>query len=139
MHISRGERVELNALFLNVFKRSISFTVLISVVVALIAFVLSRIDLSIMRRVAEPEVIASLAAVCVINCVVFSFATYMRAHREEPMLPVSVVSGLATALIAYFGSMHSVLLMSFGYLIMTLVLALPWSMHLFMRYFRRIS
>ncbi len=137
MHISRKERQMLNALFLSVFKRSIIFAVGASVVVCAVAFVLARLDLHFMRRVADPAVIAILAAVCVINCVIFSVATYMRAHREEPMLPLSVASGLATALIAYFGSMHSVLLMSIAYLVMNLTLALPWSMRLFLQYFRR--
>jgi hypothetical protein len=63
----------------------------------------------------------------------------MRAHREEPMLPVSVASGAATATIAYFGSIHSVLLMSIGYLIMNLLLVLPWSVRLFLRYFHRTT
>lgn len=139
MHISRGERRELNALFLGVFKRSIVFTTLASATVALVAYGLASHELPFMRRVAEPTIVASLASVCIINCVIFSVASYMRAHREEPMLPVSVASGLTTALIAYFGSMHSVLLMSVGYLVMNLILALPWSMHLFMRYFRRTS
>ncbi|WP_431288687.1 hypothetical protein [Roseateles chitinivorans] len=139
MQISRGERRKLNALFLSVFKRSIAFTTLASMTVAVVAFSLANHGLHFMQRVAEPGIIASLAAVCIINCVIFSVATYMRAHREEPMLPVSVASGLATAFIAYVGSMHSVLLMSVGYLVMNLLLALPWSMHLFMRYFRRTT
>lgn len=139
MHISRGERSELNILFLSVFKRSFIFTTIASLTVSAIAYALAGTEISLMERVAEPAVIACLGAVCIVNCVIFSVATYMRAHREEPMLPVSVTSGVATALIAYFGSMHSVLLMSVSYFIMNLLLALPWSVHLFMRYFRRAS
>jgi hypothetical protein len=136
MHISRGERREVNALFVYVFKRSIAFTALASLAVALAAIALSIYGLPAMKRVADPMIIACLSSVSIINCVIFSVAIYMRAHREEPMLPVSVATGLATAIIAYFGSIHSVLLMSVGYLVLNLFLALPWSLHLFMRYFR---
>lgn len=137
MHISRGERGALNALFMHVFKRSMVFTALASVAVCSATYVLAAMDLAFMHRVAEPAVIACLGAVCVVNCAIFSVATYMRAHREEPMLPVSVASGITTALIAYFGSMRGVLPMSVGYLVMNLALALPWSMGLFVRYYRR--
>jgi hypothetical protein len=139
MHISRGERTALNTLFLRVFKRSLTFTIIASISVCAAAYILADRGITVMQRAAEPSVIACLALVCIINCIVFSVATYMRAHREEPMLPVSVVAGAATALIAYFGSMHSVFLMSVAYLLMNLLLSLPWSLHLFMQYYRRIA
>jgi len=137
MLISRGERHELNALFLTVFKQSLAFTALASVAVVGVSYVLEGAGVSFMARVAQTAVIACLGAVCIVNCVVFSVATYMRAHREEPMLSVSVTAGLTTAAIAYLGSMHSVLLMSICYLGMNLLLILPWSIFLFMRYYRR--
>lgn len=136
MHISRGERRELNELFFHVFRRSIVFTTLVSITLTLVAFAFSIHGLPAMQRISDPMIITCLSIVCITNCVIFSMATYMRAHREEPMLPVSVASGLAIAIIAYFGSKHSVITMSVGYLVVNLTLALPWSLCLFMRYFR---
>jgi hypothetical protein len=138
MHISRGEREALNILFVSLLKRSAGFTAIVSLMVVMVVFALASFELSFMTRIAEPAVITCLAMVCIINSAIFSMAIYMRAHREEPMLPVSMASGALTALIAYLGSIHSVLLMSVGYLLITVVMVLPWTLHLFMRYFRRL-
>lgn len=137
MHISRGERTALNALFLAVLKRSLAFTASASIAVVATALVLDHADLRFMDRISDPAVIASLGIVCLLNCIIFSVATYMRAHREEPMLAVSVTTGIGTALIAYFGSIQSVTAMSAGYVLFIALVALPWSLNLFMRYFKR--
>lgn len=138
-HISRGERKALNSLFRHVFVRSIVFTFFASAATVASVFVLSTVQPAVASRIADPVTIAFLGGVCVINCIVFSVATYMRAHREEPMLPVSVACGILTGLIAYFGSMHSVAVMTGAYLVMNLTVALPWSLHLFFGYLRRRS
>lgn len=139
MHISRGERSELNTLFLVVFKRSIVFTSVASLSVIVLAYSLSSHGAAFMGRIAEPSAIACLGLVCILNCVVFSVATYMRAHKEEPMLAVSIAMGIGTALIAYFGSMSSVSLMCLGYFLLNVFVALPWSLKLFLGFYRRGS
>jgi hypothetical protein len=137
MHISLGERADLNSLFIGVFLRSLAFTTLASAAVVLGAALLTKLGIPQMARIAGTDVLISLALVCIANTAIFSMATYMRAHREEPMLPVSVVGGIATALVAWFGSLSSVLVMSILYAALTLFLSLPWSIALFMRYYRR--
>lgn len=139
MLISRGQRLELNTLFVGVFKRSMIFTAAASLAVIMGTYLLSVTGWAFMSRIADIGVIACLGIVCIVNCIVFSVATFMRAHREEPMLPVSVAAGIGTAAIAYWGSMHSILLMSFFYLALNLFMVLPWSALLFRRYFRRTA
>lgn len=138
MHISRGERAELNRLFLGVFKRSFIFTVLAVSAIVIGDVVLTGAGVRQMSRIAAPGVMACLALVCVANCVIFSFAAYMRAHREEPMLFVSVAGGIATGFVAYFGSRVSVLTMSMMYAALTACVLLPWTAALFLRYYRRM-
>jgi hypothetical protein len=53
------------------------------------------------------------------------------------MLVVSIVGGIATALVAYWGSRLNVLTMSVLYAILTIFIVLPWSTALFWRYYRR--
>jgi hypothetical protein len=65
-------------------------------------------------------------------------AAYMRAHREEPMLPVSVVTGLLTAVVAYFGSRVGILPMMLLYAAVATFVTLPWTSVLFGRYYKRI-
>lgn len=135
-YISRGDKQGLNATFMAAFKRSVAFTVAASGFVVTAIYVLNKLEIYIAQRMADLVVSACLAGVCVITCVVYCLATYMRAHKKEPMLAVSVVSGVATACVAYFSSQYSVHLMSIAYLLLNLLLVLPWTVLLFDRYFR---
>jgi len=137
MHVSRGERPELNAVFLAVLKRSFFFTGTVITILLLAVWGLTAANVPQALRISAPPVLACLAVVCLSNCVIFSAAAYMRAHREEPMLPVSVFGGLATVGIAYFGSQQSVFAMSLGYAALTSCVLLPWTLVLLTRYYRR--
>ncbi len=137
MHIARGERLELNALFRAVLLRSVVFTTVVAACIVLTLAGLDALGVPLMKRIASPSVLACLAVVCAANSIIFSVAAYMRAHREEPMLVVSLFGAVATALIAYFGSMYNVLIMSILYATLTGGVLLPWCLVLFFRYYRR--
>lgn len=137
MHVSRHERSELNAVFRAVLKRSFVFTSVAVGVLLVAVWGLRSAGVAQATRISDLPVLACLAAVCLANCVIFSAAAYMRAHREEPMLAVSVFGGIATAGIAYVGSQDSVLMMSMGYAALTICILLPWTLLLLSRYYRR--
>lgn len=137
MHIARSERVELNTLFRAVLLRSVVFTATVAACVVFAVALLYHFEVQEMRRIADPAVLLCLAIVCIANSIIFSVAAYMRAHREEPMLPVSMIGALLTVLIAYFGSANSVLVMSMLYALLTCGVLLPWSLWLFFHYYRR--
>lgn len=137
MHISRGEQGELNALFKAVARRSILATTLMSVGVVIVAWLLANFGVPMMSRIASPDVLTGLALVTVANSIVFAAAVYMRAHREEPMLSVSVVTGLLTAVSAYFGSRMGVLPMVLFYVVITIGVTLPWTIWLLTGYFKK--
>jgi hypothetical protein len=48
-------------------------------------------------RVLPPPAFAALMATIVLNHIVFSEAIYLRAHKREPFLPVSITVGILTA------------------------------------------
>lgn len=134
MLISRGERQSLDSLFRAVCIRSLAFTTLASIGVVALAYMLTSMHVRIMTRIAVPEVLVFLAIVCVLNGFIFAAAAYMRAHREEPMLPQSIVMGLATAAVAYFGSHLGVLTMVALYAAITAFIGVPWTAWLFRKY-----
>ncbi len=137
MHIARGERRELNALFKFVVRRSIAVTTFMSFGVVSVAWLLASLGVPVMSRIASLGVLTCIALVTAANSMVFAAAVYMRAHREEPMLPVSVVTGILTAVSAYFGSRMGVLPMVVIYAVITVCLSLPWTAWLFRGYFKR--
>ena len=137
MHIARGERRELNNLFKALVLRSTVITALMSAGVVGVAWYLDTLGLQVMMRIASPSVLAVLALITVTNSIVFAGAVYMRAHREEPMLSVSIVVGLLTAGAVYFGSSISVLRMALYYAGISFFVSLPWTIWLFLSYFNR--
>ncbi|GAA0751475.1 hypothetical protein GCM10009107_24230 [Ideonella azotifigens] len=139
MHISRGERAALNALFGNVLLRSCVATALLSTLVAGGAALLAVAGVPAMARIASPAVLACLAWATVVNSVVFGAAAFMRAHREEPMLPVSIVTAVLTAAAAWFGSRVGVLPMMLLYAVVPTFVTLPWTLMLLSRYLKRTA
>jgi hypothetical protein len=84
-------------------------------------------------------VVICLAVVNLVNCFIFAAAAYMRAHKEEPMMLVSLVTGLATLAAAATGSMYGVFTMMALYAIINVCVALPWTMVLFKRYYLKAA
>ena len=139
MHIARGERRELNILFKALFLRSTVVIALTSGGVVLLAWYLNQIGLPLMMRIASPSVLVVLAIITIVNSMVFAMAIYMRAHREEPMLTQSIVGGLLVACAVYTGSIYGVLTMMFLYMLIAILISLPWTIWLFSKYAKRTN
>lgn len=137
MYVSRGERASLNAIFRHVALRSTLFTALVCTCIVVGAIVMTWLGVPLMKRLAPPPVLAVLALVTIVNSMVFAAATYMRAHREEPMLATSVVTGILTGLAAWYGARLGLLPMMSLYLAVSLFVSVPWTAALFVRYYRR--
>lgn len=139
MHISRNEKSALNALFKNTLSRAVLVTAILCGGVVVVAWVLTRLKVSSMSRLASLDVLLVLALVAVVNCAVSAAAIYMRAHRQEPMLTISVVTGCLTALCAYFGAQYSMLVMVLMYAAVITLVMLPWTAWLLAGYYRKPS
>lgn len=139
MHISRNEKSALNALFKNTISRAVLVTAFLCGAVVLAVWVLTRLQVPGMSRLAPLDVLLVLALVAVVNCAVSASAIYMRAHRQEPMLTISVVTGCLTALCAYFGAQYSMLVMVLMYAAVITLIMLPWTACLLAGYYRKPS
>ncbi|HWH83117.1 MAG TPA: hypothetical protein VNU71_12865 [Burkholderiaceae bacterium] len=135
--IARDERGVLNQVFVRVLRSSTLFTVLSSLLLLLVVHVLRAHDVAFVSRLASLPILACLALVTITNTFIFAAATYMRAHKQEPMLAASIVGGLLTLACAYFGSQVSSLTVIGLYALTTVVVGLPWTVHLFLPFFRR--
>lgn len=139
MHISRNEKSALNVLFKNTISRAVLVTAFLCGAVVAAAWVLTRLQASSMSRLASLDVLLVLALVAVVNCAVSSAAIYMRAHRQEPMLTISVITGFLTTLCAYFGAQYSMLVMVLMYAAVFTLVMLPWTAWLLAGYYRKPS
>ena len=136
-HIARGERVKLNQLFFQTVIRSTGFVLLSSISLVILMLILDHLGVELTKRISPAPVLICLAVTTVANSCIFSAAGYMRAHREEPMLAVSICVASLTLIAVYFGSYHSVFLAVFLCALITVCIALPWTFYLFITYFRR--
>ena len=135
--IALGERAALNKLFKKVLASNASFVTLASLMLLGSVAVLKPMNVAIVARVASLPVLTCLALVAIANSFIFAVATYMRAHKEEPMLVSSVVVAIIIGPLAWFGSKYGSLAMMAAYATTTLCLALPWALILFFGYYRR--
>jgi hypothetical protein len=126
MHVSRGESAALNHLFRGVALRATAATALLSFTVVVLAGMGSYLGAAAIHRIAAPATLFWIAFASTINTVVYASAVYMRAHREEPMLPVSVASALATVAVVMLLS-GDVQQMMIGYAAICTFVTLPWA------------
>lgn len=139
MHISRNERSTLNELFKNTISRAILVTAALCGGFVVGAWLLTLLQVGSMARLPSLGVLVVLAIVAVANCAVSAAAIYMRAHRQEPMLTISVVTGCLTALCAYFGAQYNMLVMSLLYAAVITLVMLPWTAWLLAGYYKKAS
>jgi hypothetical protein len=134
-HVARRERVVLNQLFQTSMWQALAFNTLGSASFIILVVVLGHFDVLWVNRIASLEILIVLAVVCIVNTLVFSLASYMRAHQKEPMLPVSLVSAfltIASMLILQTSIFHMML----GYAAICLFVTLPWTIILYKTYLR---
>jgi hypothetical protein len=139
MHLARHERRQANALWRTVATRAMAFTALVSAAVLLALAAFDAFAPALAARFAPVSVAGCIAVVTLANTFIFAAAAYLRAHKEEPMLWASLVSGLAIVAGVSAGSAFGMLPMIAIYMAVTLLVPLPWTLALFRRYFRRTA
>ncbi|NOK48583.1 hypothetical protein GTH10_14620 [Burkholderia thailandensis] len=98
--IARRQRARLDDLFRRTLRQSLFFLVAGSVLAVLVLMLASVHAPWLGNRLVPVSLFAVLCVVCIANHVVFAEAAYLRAHKREPFMAVSVANGLATALAA---------------------------------------
>lgn len=134
--IRRGDRQELNTLFFRLLKHALVFTAIATTLVPLVVGILGNHGYPVFARIASLPSLFLLAAVTTVNLVVFCAATYMRTHNTEPMMPISVVAGVLTAVTASITAPLGTETLLLGYLVVSTFLTLPWTLMLFRRFIR---
>jgi hypothetical protein len=129
MHISLGESDALNGLFKAVAFRSVLATALPCFVIVTLVALGNHYGIAEINRIAPATTLFWIACAATVNVVIYASAVYMRAHREEPMLPVSIVSALATVACVYL-LRDDVNNMMLGYAAVSTLLGLPWTLFL---------
>jgi len=136
-YVSQKDRIGLNSEFSKVFSISIAITIAMCFGVLGLAAYATSIGMDLMSRISPLQILALIALVTVVNNVIFLLATYLRAHLEEPMLNNSVISAFLVAASCFFGLAYGVETMIFSYFLVMLCISLPWTIKIFLGYYRR--
>lgn len=134
--IAGNNRRELNRLYWAGLNRSLAFTIIGSIGLYLGACWIKSCGFTLGERIASLMVIALMALIAVFNIFIFAAAAYMRAHREEPMLGVSIIGGVLTGIAVYIGSLNSAEWTMILYGSVTIFVGFPWTAILFLKYYR---
>lgn len=115
----------LDASFTQILKQAVIICFILVVAVVIVIMLLQTYTEIGRRFLPVSEVIIFLVAVCG-NVFISGWAIYMRAHKQEPMLLISVIGGLLVGLSTYFlGIKYSSMGMAVGYCFITLSYGIP--------------
>jgi len=137
MYISLGENEKLRNLFWVVFHRSFFFIIFVSILVIFSVATLDLFNARFILRLPSLNILIVIALANIINSVVFSMATFMRAYKEEPMLLQSLTMSLLVVTTIVFVGKASLFAMMLSYMLLTLAISLPWTIYLFRKYYLR--
>ena len=112
-------------------------TLIFSLIFIIIIFYGQEKQISFIGRFLNVETCVVIGLITVINSVIFNLASYMRAHKEEPMMIQSIVVGILTALDIWLFMEKGILSVLVIYLIITSFIALPWTIVNFLQYKNR--
>lgn len=135
--VARGQRVELRQRFRVLFLQSLAFQVAACSGLCVAVAIGRYWGFPVFDRFLPVGDLTLLAATSCCNMIIFALATFMRIHKEEPMLWNSLICGSLVAITTWFTSFHSPRAVVFGYFIIILSLSLPWAAILFRRYWYR--
>lgn len=133
--IATNQRQELNQLFRSLVLRSLLLNILCCAGFIISIELFKYFDFPLAQRVPSLQILLLLSVVCVANHFIFSAAAFMRAHKEEPMLVNSIVIAGLSLIGLYIGSKISVQTMMLTYSGIISLIALPWTIMLFRRYY----
>jgi hypothetical protein len=125
--IAKQDFTALDKVFWKVFWQSSIIIIIMSISLVSVIFILQRFDNNIGKRFLSMDSVLLLALITIVNHVIFAQASYLRAHKKEPLLTVSVVSSLFMALSTYFlGKYYGAFSVTLGYFIITCFLTSIW-------------
>ncbi|MDX7991996.1 hypothetical protein [Xenorhabdus littoralis] len=122
---------DLDRLFKSVIIKSGIANLIILTTFVLLVILVREYGFSISKRLADTEIILLLLIVSVANHFIFSAATYMRAHKREPLLWNSLVTGVLIAITILILCKISVLATMIGYSFVIVLITLPWTIYIF--------
>ncbi len=118
--IAQRKYAELDQLFWRVTVNVLAVTIIGAVGIWGMVFLLNEFHYSFASRLLPPATTACLLLATIIVASTFPMSTYLRAHRKEPLMALSVTGGLLTGIaVVVLGKYYSAEGVAIGYLAVT--------------------
>ena len=132
MLIAKNDYISLNYIFNKAFSSSLVLVTIIGFFLCVFNYWLHLEHIDIASRLLAPFPFVALIIATILNFITYAQSTYLRAHKQEPFLSISLISAALTALLAFplgknFGAEG---LMS-AYLIICFVVGFGWGSLIF--------
>jgi O-antigen/teichoic acid export membrane protein len=127
MLVARKDYVSLDSLFSRTIKQCITVGLFGACLLLLGSVGLQYYNFPISHRLLAPADLCLLLIAILANLVMSAEAIYLRAHKQEPFLVLSLVNGVATALsVVVFGRFYGVTSMLIAYCTIMLIVGGGW-------------
>lgn len=134
--IARKDYLNLDILFNRAIKQQIGIAFMMLVIFVGAVFILRHFSLSffgidLADRLLPYFPLILMSITIIANQYIHSIATYLRCHKQEPFLVISIVSGILCVLSTLiFGNYFGVIGITIGYCVITVGM-MPWGRHIF--------
>lgn len=136
-HVARNERSELNALFDKQALCGITITTFFSFCFLVTLHLFGDLLPRVVDRLPSMHVLHLISLSTIANTAIFSMAVYVRAHKEEPMMTVSMLTATLIGIGVWWASRFGVTAAVASYTAVNVLVTLPWSAVIFARYRKR--
>lgn len=133
-YISLNDRAALDAVFWDTYKKSAIFNLFCNASLVVMYLIMSHYQLMLISRLVDPLSLLFLCAVSVTNHFVFSISTYMRAHKQEPIVWSSVFAALLTIIGLSIFVRYGMQAATAVYFAINAFVTLPWVWLVFVRF-----
>lgn len=120
----------------NVFNRTLKSVMVVSLAIISIFYggylILDYLRVPLVYRFLPSATLAVMCVVTLGNQLIFSWAIYLRCHKQEPLLMNSVVVGVLCGISTiWLGRTAGVMGVVGGYAVISLLISLPWTFYVF--------
>jgi len=98
--------------------------------------VLNGLGFDLISRLMDWPILLGIAFASFANIFIYAMAIYVRSHKFEPFVIVSVVTAIMILVFVIFGANHNANWSVLGYVVSVILISLPWTFLIFIRHYK---
>jgi hypothetical protein len=137
--ISSNDFLELNSLFRRQMTFTFSLAVFLLMVIFTFIFLMSQFGFSVVDRLLSLELCFLIGLSAVTSSIIYAQALYVRAHKVEPFVRVSIIVGFISVGLIFLGSLVNINWVVFMYSASIIFISFPLTSSIFLKFYKKNS